>query len=229
MGGLLLAGGAEFQGRMTEPDRQAIALTGKKEVTVCIIPTAAAPDNNHEHAGNNGVRWFQSLGVKNVQSLPIIDAASANDRQLAESLANADLIYLLGGFPGYLEKTMRESACWAAILDAYHRGAILAGSSAGAMVLCEWFLNPENRQLQPGLNLLPHMIVIPHHEKTGKQWTETIQNQLPDAAIVGIDEETGIIRKQGSDQWNVHGKGSATVYRKNRKDTYAPGLDGFRM
>ncbi len=229
MGGLLLEGGSEFQGQMEEPDRQAIALTGKKGTEICIIPTAAAPDNNHINAGENGVRWFQSLGVKNVRSLPIIDTASANDKTLAEILINADLIYLLGGYPGYLEESLRETLCWSAILKAYKRGAVLAGSSAGAMVMCEWFLNPENKELQHGLGVIPNMIVIPHHENIGKQWVELIQKQLPQVTIVGIDEQTGMIRKHGEEQWNVYGKGSITVYHDNNTQKHTTRSSSFGL
>ena len=78
MGYLLLEGGAEFGGRMREPDLKAIELAGGFDAPVRIIPTAAAPDNNHQRAGNNGIRWFQSLGARDVGSLPLIDKASAN-------------------------------------------------------------------------------------------------------------------------------------------------------
>jgi cyanophycinase len=229
MEGILLAGGAEFQGRMTEPDRQAIALASRGDIKVCIIPTAAVPDNNHERAGNNGVRWFQSLGVKNACSLPIIDIESANDRHLSEILTHADLIYLLGGFPGYLEKTLRSSRCWSTMCEAYRRGAILAGSSAGAMVLCEWFLNPESREIQPGLGLLPDMVVIPHHETVGNEWIDMIHAQMPDVLIAGIDEQTGMLQKQGSGRWNVYGKGSVTVYQDQKRQTYSAGIAGFKI
>src|SRR5258705_2374972 len=57
MGVLLLEGGAEFGGGMSEPDLQAIELAGGFDAAICILPTAAAPDHNHKHAGNNGIRW----------------------------------------------------------------------------------------------------------------------------------------------------------------------------
>ncbi len=229
MGSILLEGGAEFQSGMAEPDRQAIALTSGMDISVCIIPAAAAPDNNHERAGNTGVRWFQSLGVKNVRSLPVIDIASANDRYLAEILTHADMIYLLGGFPGYLENTLRDSRCWSAMIEACHRGAILGGSSAGAMVMCEWYFNPENRKIQHGLGLLPDMLVIPHHETMNKSWVEMIQAQLPEVMIAGIDEQTGMLRKQESGQWHVYGKGAVTVYRDQKTQKYSAGVPGFNM
>ena len=66
MGYLLLAGGAEFGGRMAVPDRKALVLAGGSEAPVLIIPTAAAPDNNHRRAGENGVR----VGGK--RSIPVV-------------------------------------------------------------------------------------------------------------------------------------------------------------
>lgn len=59
-GYLLLEGGAEFGGLMSEPDRRAIELAGGPGAPISIIPTAAAPDNNHQRAGNNGVNWFKT-------------------------------------------------------------------------------------------------------------------------------------------------------------------------
>ena len=92
MGYLLLEGGAEFGGRMRDPDLKAIELAGGFDAPIRIIPTAAAPDQNHQRAGNNGIRWFKSLGAKDVVSLPLIDKASANDKGIAKSLRDAKLI-----------------------------------------------------------------------------------------------------------------------------------------
>jgi hypothetical protein len=73
MGHILLAGGAEFSGRMAKPDRRAIELAGGSGASVSIIPAAAAPDNNHQRAGRKGVNWFNNLGAVNVTALPLID------------------------------------------------------------------------------------------------------------------------------------------------------------
>ncbi len=107
MGYLLLAGGAEFGGRMSEPDLRAIELAGGFDAPICIIPTAAAPDNNHKRAGNNGIRWFKSLGAKNVFAVDVINSVSANDSSLAASIRASRLIYLLGGFPRHLGETLK--------------------------------------------------------------------------------------------------------------------------
>ncbi len=88
-GYLLLEGGAEFGGQMAVPDRRAIELAGGPGSLISIIPTAAAPDNNHQRAGRNGVSWFQGLGATQVQLLPLIDKASANDPAIAASIAQS--------------------------------------------------------------------------------------------------------------------------------------------
>ena len=54
MGYLLLEGGAEFGGRMRDAELRGIQRAGGFAAPIRIIPTAAAPDDNHERAGNNG-------------------------------------------------------------------------------------------------------------------------------------------------------------------------------
>jgi cyanophycinase len=150
VGYLLLEGGAEFGGAMREPDLRAIELAGGFDAPIRILPTAAAPDHNHIRAGNNGVRWFRSLGARDVESLLLIDKASANDPQIAESLRSAKLLYLLGGFTHYLGQTLLGSKAWEAALEANQSGAVIAGSSAGAMALCEHYYDPGRGNVERG-------------------------------------------------------------------------------
>jgi cyanophycinase len=222
MGYLLLEGGAEFGGSMSEPDLHAIHLAGGLNAPICIIPTAAAPDHNHKRAGGNGVRWFKSLGATNVASVDVIDSKSANDEKLAASIRNAKLIYLLGGFPRHLGETLTDSICWRAALDAYAEGAVIAGSSAGAMVLCEYYFDPNEKQLLRGLNLIPNACVLPHHNKYGKAWEMQVRNVLPNATLLGIDERTGMIN-DADGKWAVHGIGGVTVYDGDQAQVYKRG------
>lgn len=221
MGYLLLEGGAEFGGRMRDPDLKAIEMAGGFEAPIRIIPTAAAPDNNHERAGNNGVRWFQSLGAKNVCSLPLIDKESANDESIAKSLREAKLIYMLGGFTGYLGETLKGSAAWQAVLEAYALGAVVAGSSAGAMVMCELYYDPSRAQVIEGLNLVLNALVLPHHNTFGKSWAPRLL-ELTGVTLIGIDEGTGMI-DNGAGTWSVYGAGDVTLYRNQELEIYEAG------
>ena len=222
MGYLLLEGGAEFGGRMRDSDLKAIELAGGFEAPIRIIPTAAAPDNNYQRAGNNGTRWFQSLGAKDVVSLPLIDKASASDASIAKSLQAAKLIYMLGGFTGYLGETLIGSLAWEAALEAYRSGAVIAGSSAGAMVMCEFYYDPSAQRVVKGLNLVPNSLVLPHHNTFGKSWAPQLTKQVPDVTLIGIDEQTGML-DDGAGTWTVYGRGGVTYYRNNQVEIYEAG------
>ena len=223
MGYILLEGGAEFGGRMRDPDLRAIELAGGFDAPLRIIPTAAAPDKNHVRAGSNGVRWFQSLGAKDVTSLPLIDKASANDEKIAQSLREAKLIYLLGGFTHYLGQTLKDSLSWQATMDAYQNGAVIAGSSAGAMVMCEFYYDPGAGKVVDGLNLVPNSLVLPHHDTFGKSWASRLLKQIPNVTLLGIDEQTGMIDDGENKSWTVHGRGGVTLYRNQSVEKYPAG------
>lgn len=223
MGILLLEGGCEFQGKMEEPDRKALVLAGDRSAKVVIIPTAAAPDNNSKRAGNIAIKWFRTLGARDISSLPIIDKKSADDPELSAELDGADLIYILGGFPGYLDHTLKESRCLNALLHAYKNGAVLAGSSAGAMVLCEWYFDPKAKEIKKGFGVLKNTLLIPHHNTFGRSWRSAYFNAISDIRCIGIDEQTGIINQVDRHRWTVYGKGGVTLYLKTSTASYTTG------
>lgn len=227
MGYLLLEGGAEFGGAMSEPDLRAIQLAGGPNVPIAILPTAAAPDNNQDRAGRNASKWFRSLGASRVEIVPILDPASAADPVLADRLRTARFIYMLGGFPTYLAETLRDSLAWKGALQAFAGGAVLGGSSAGAMVLCEHYFDPEAGRVQGGLNVLGNACVLPHHSGVGHKWATRLVEQLPHVVLLGIDERTGILNDV-SDSWSVYGSGRVTVYRGGRVERFSRG-DTFSL
>jgi cyanophycinase len=227
-GYLLLEGGAEFGGKMAEPDLAAIAQAGGPEVPIVILPTAAAPDNNHKRAGDNGVRWFRSLGARRVSAVPLIDRQSANREDIVASLRQARLVYLLGGFTHYLGRTLIGSLAWDAVLEAYASGAVIAGSSAGAMVMCAYYYDPSEQEIFPGLDLIPNACVLPHHNKFGKNWAERLGTMLPEVTLLGIDEHTGMLNNPPSGNWKVAGSGVVTIYSRTSASVYTSG-ETFRL
>ncbi|GCE22338.1 hypothetical protein KDK_61380 [Dictyobacter kobayashii] len=193
---------------------------------ISIIPTAAAPDHNHRRAGQNGVNWFQHLGATNVKSLPLIDKASANAEEIVAALNQSNLIYLLGGFPHFLGQTLLKSRSWEAMRQAYERGAVLGGSSAGAMILCQYYFDPQSKKVVEGLGLIPQACVLPHHNAFGSNWAAQLTKLLPQALLLGIDEQTGMINDSGSTQknvWHVYGKGTVTLYHNGDTSVYKAG------
>lgn len=216
MGYILLAGGAEFSGRMAKPDRRAIELAGGFGASISIIPTAAAPDNNHQRAGQNGVGWFKNLGAVNVSALPLIDRASADDPAVADALRQSKLIYLLGGFPRHLSQSLDGSDSWQAMLAAHQSGTVIAGSSAGAMILCDHYYDPDEKNIFSGLGLIPNACILPHHDTFGKSWAPGLLQRLPGVVLIGIDEQTGMLNEGPAGCWQVYGAGGVTLYRNDR-------------
>jgi cyanophycinase len=222
-GYILLEGGAEFGGRMAEPDMRALELAGGQDAPVSIIPTAAAPDHNDRRAGGTGVRWFQRLGARQVTLIPLTDRASANQPTVIAAVRSSRLIYLLGGFTQYLGQTLAGSQSWPAMVEAYRAGAVLGGSSAGAMVLCQHYYDPGTGKVADGLNLVAGACVLPHHNRFGKGWSSQLAALLPEDVLIGIDEQTGMIDDGPDHTWNVYGKGVVTLYRRGEVTIHRPG------
>ena len=221
MGFISLEGGAEFSGRMAMADRRAIALAGGKDALISIIPAAAAPDDNHAHSGKRGVQWFHGLGALDVRALPLIDSASANQDAIAAAIRKSQLIFLLGGFPGYLADTLRDSASWTALVQAERSGAVIVGSSAGAMVLCSHYYDPSRGQIKAGLDLIPDACLVPHYDTFGRQWIPKIAQRAPACCVIGIDEQTAMINEGKDGTWQVYGAGAVTLWQGGRARRFA--------
>jgi cyanophycinase len=223
MGYLVLQGGSEFNGGMRASDLRAMALAGGRNAPVSIVPAAAAPDGNHHRAGQNGRRWFQMLGARDVAVLPLVDRKSADDPDVSSAVLRSRLIYLLGGFPGYLAGVLQGSAGWMAMQEVLKLGGVLAGSSAGAMVLGEFYHNPVSQKTLKGLGLLPATCIVPHFNSFGRTWVDRLQKELPSVSLIGIDEETGMINDGPCGTWSVYGAGAVIVYRGRHEERYGAG------
>jgi cyanophycinase len=137
MNGIIaLVGSGEFTHAMDEVDRDLLVAIGRNRPRVAIVPAASWPDGEAVFLrwARMGEDHFAALGATPVPVL-IRDRASADDPQAVAELDRADLIYMSGGKPGYLLAMLRDSAAGKALRDAHTRGAVIAGCSAGAMVL----------------------------------------------------------------------------------------------
>jgi len=106
--------------------------------------------------------------------------------------------------------------------NAYHAGAVIAGSSAGAMVLCQYYYDPESSRVKKGLGLISGICVLPHHNSFGQNWAPRLSELLPEIILVGIDEETGMLNAAEAGSWRVSGKGEVTLYHRGRIEKFIP-------
>ena len=178
--------------------------------------------------GNNGIRWFQSLGAKDVSAVSLLSKIRADDKNIAQSLRDAKLIYLLGGFTHYLGQTLKDSLAWQAAVEAYQDGAVIAGSSAGAMVMCAFYYDPSSGLVHEGLNLVSNSLVLPHHNTFGKSWAPKLLKKIPTVTLIGIDERTGMLNNGKNETWNIYGAGGMTLYRNDTSETFSAG-DAFSV
>jgi cyanophycinase len=217
-GPLALVGGGEFTDGCSF-DAGLLAASGGTEVTV--IPTAAAYEHP-DRAVETAAAYFDGLGGK-VRALSVLTRPDALVDEHAAAVRDARFLYLPGGSPMHLRSVLKESPLWDAIVAAWHDGAVLAGSSAGAMVLCDPMVDPRGGAFTLGLGLVAQVAVIPHHdhwsEEKAKRTLELAPKGLP---IVGIDERTALIRDPDG-TWRTDGVGEVVVFA----DGEPAGLDAL--
>lgn len=144
--------------------------------------------------------------------LALTDQASAMDPQVLREMETRQLIYLLGGFPRHLGQCLVGTPAGSRLAERLASGAVVAGSSAGAMVLGARFFDPLTAGIYPGMGLAAGVCVLPHHNRWEAQWVPRLRAQLPDCLLLGIDEETGLIEEGPGDRWRVCGRGGVTRY-----------------
>ncbi len=110
-------------------------------------------------------------------------------------------------------------------MDAHQAGAVIGGSSAGAMVLCAHYYNPHSHEIDPGLSLVPNAAVIPHYNNLKGRWLGALRDKLPEAVLIGLDEGIGLIDDgvEGEGDWTVYGGGQITLHDGDTIITFAPG------
>ncbi|MGH9209485.1 MAG: Type 1 glutamine amidotransferase-like domain-containing protein [Acidimicrobiales bacterium] len=206
-GTLALVGGAEWRDGC-EFDRELLAASGTDEVVV--MPTGAA----YEHPDrlvDAAEQWFARLGAR-VRPLMVLARPHALDPDHVAAISQARFVYLAGPSPLHLRSVLMHSPLWDALVAAWQDGATLAGTSAGAMVLCDPMVDPRGGAFTLGLGLVGRLALIPHADA----WSEdkrhrTLQIAPIGTPVVGIDERTALLH--GPDgRWHIAGAGAATVW-----------------
>jgi len=212
-----LVGGNEFRRECDPMDRVLVQRLGGPAAQLAILPTAATNENPYV-AGENGARHFRRLGAR-AEKIMIVDEASANDAGLVGLLEDNAGLYFTGGDPIYLRDTLHGSKTWEAVKDVAARGGLIAGSSAGAMVLGERLWRFDG--WIDGLGLAPGLAVLPHHATLAARWNALAMAEALPAGVtlVGIDEATALLLPE----MLVVGVGQVTVYGSGEPRAFEPG------
>ena len=218
-GPLALVGGGEWS-KGCDFDRELWEASGRADVTV--LPTAAAYEHP-QRAVETAAAWFAQFGA-NVRPAMVLSRADALDDEHAKSVAGARFIYLSGGSPMHLRSVLKDTPVWTALVEAWRSGAVVAGSSAGAMVLGDPMVDPRGGALTLGLGLVAKLAVLPHYDTWSEEKAHrTVQLATGHLRIAAIDERTALIRDTDG-SWRTVGAGGVTVY----VDGKPAGLEALR-
>lgn len=206
-----LVGGGEWQPGC-EFDAELLAASGGDEVLV--LPTASAYEHP-ERSVARAAEWFEGLGAR-VEGLMVVARPDAEDTGVAAVLRKAKFVYLSGGSPMHLRSVLKGSAVWEALLDAWHSGAVIAGTAEAAMALTDPMVDARGGGLTLGLGLLTRLAVVPHfgdtHEDAhGEKLHRSVVLAPPGLPVAGIQERTALLRDPDG-SWRVAGAGRVTVY-----------------
>jgi len=229
-GTIALVGSGEFTPAMEALDRALLAATGRNRPRVAILPTASWPDGEEVFRGwaAQGEAHFSSLGAE-VEPVLVRGAEDANDPAAIAAVGEADLVYLSGGKPGHLLDALIDGGVGEALRAAHERGALIAGCSAGAMVLAGYQVRSVGRAFvrfpvgwRDALGMVPGTVVIPHYDAFPEPLSAAIALAAPaDSLVLGIDEETALVGGHGV--WQVHGRGRVTVWRGRHRERIREG------
>ena len=220
-GTLALVGGAEWREGCRKFDAALLEAAGTDEVLV--LPTAAAFENPRR-AVETARQYFEDLGAR-VSGLMVLGRTEAEDATNAAIVRGSRFVYIGGGSPMHLRSVLKGSRLWESLLEAWRDGAVLAASSAGAMVLCDPMVDPRGGAYTVGLGLLANMPILPHHDTTPAHLRERSMELRPEGAVlVGIDEQTALLRDPDGG-WRVAGQGSVTLYGPGRDEVATYGSD----
>ena len=142
--------------------------------------------------------------------MPVIDRASADDPALAAVVGEANFVYLSGGRPDYLHRTLDGSLVWQAILSVLERGGLLAGCSAGAMIQGEKFFGFPG--WRTGFALLPGATIIPHFDEIPQSMLRPMRLIAgKDLTILGIEGNTALVQTaEATRSWAAAGSRCGT-------------------
>ncbi len=221
-GTLALVGAGEFLDTMKAVDAQLLDRAGGTNVV--ILPTASAPDGPGvpERWITMGVDHFTQLGAQ-AEGLLVLDRAACDDPAHADRIRAANLIYFSGGKPDFLFQTLKDTAVWAAVREVFERGGVIAGCSAGAMIMGEHVPAFSIRgRWHKAFGLLPNAIVIPHYNEFPESMVKLMFGGQPAGTYqIGIDAHTALV---GADHtWQVLGTGRVTVKRGKATQRYTMG------
>lgn len=217
MTGLLaLLGGQEHTAGCEVVDRLLLQEAGHSAPTVTVVLAATTP-RRRAFKVNEALSYWGALGV--AVRFAMAGGPSEEDQAMT-ALADPDLVVLTGGHPWLLHKRLEGSPVLQRIVELWHAGVPLSGSSAGAIALCEWrqrLQPPRPFQLVHGaLSLVARTAAAPHYDRYGlRHWSLRVSAAYPRLRILGLTDRTALVGRDGD--FRVHGAGTVTLLERSQE------------
>jgi cyanophycinase len=227
-GKLFIIGGGKRPASMIAELIDIAGLKEKGAYTVVLPMASSVPDTSFYYFAGS----LHEQNIDKVYNFNIEDASTASSSFL-DSVSNAALVYITGGAQDAFMKVVHGTPLQKAILQAFHNGSVIAGTSAGAavqgnkMITGNEYKHPEytgefrtieaeNLEIKEGLGLLPNAIIDQHfiwRMRMNRLVAAAIEN--PDEVLIGIDESTAIVVE--GDSAMVTGLSQVVVVRNTKK------------
>lgn len=199
-GHLVAIGGAEDKTSDLDILRRVIELAPTDEPEVAVIVTASGvPEDvfpEYEAA-------FGRLGAAAVHALDFRDRRQATDEPRLDLIERCDVVFFSGGDQMRLTNVLGGSSILAAIRERYLAGAVVAGTSAGAVALSTTMIYGDGSvdalhkgavQLGAGLGFVEGLCIDSHFLERGR-FTRLMEAGAtnPEHLGVGLGEDAGVI------------------------------------
>jgi cyanophycinase len=205
VGGGAWTAGCDFDGGL-------LAAGGADEVVV--LPTATAYEHP-DRAVATATEWFATLGAR-VRGVMAVDRAGAQDEAHVGAVRAARFVYLADGSPMHLRSVLLHTPLWDALVAAWNDGAVVAGTAAGAMVLCDPMVDPRGGAYTVGLGLVGQLGLVPRADTWSDDKLHRTRQLAPAGVPVAmVDERTALIRDgkgTGPATWRTEGAGKVAVW-----------------
>jgi cyanophycinase len=226
----MLIGGAEDKLNARKLLTRFVRLAGGSDARIVVISTASELGDRTTQLYKE---IFSELGAAEVVGLRPEERGQAEDPNVGAALATATGVFLTGGNQLRLTSIVAGTRLDSGLHLAHDRGAVVAGTSAGASALAAYMLafgesgaTPRHGivQLAAGLGLVPLTVVDQHFEqrtRLGRLLSAIAQS--PSLTGLGLDEDTAAI-VYADRTMEVMGRGSVTVVDGSRMHT-----DAYRL
>src|SRR5512143_3627977 len=141
-----------------------------------------------------GVDHFTRLGAAAI-GVPAFDRSDCDDAAKAEVVQHANVVYFSGGKPDFLFNTISGTRLWAAVGQVLDRGGVVAGCSAGAMIMGghvpDFALRlgiPAITRWQAAFGLIPNAVIVPHYNEFPEVMVNVMFGRRPAGSfLIGVD------------------------------------------